>query len=198
MEKKKSTSQIMRQVAGWLYFVLCVFQMLSLYAAWQTGFTGVYNSWLIEMGLMVLYGIGAVYMISGKSGVMQPVRRGIVVATALMVIFALISNQTQLTMYEYFLTAVFPTATIAVIWHVVLLIVRLVLLILAAFFVASSSEDNDRKVYTAGSDEEGGDSEVVNSVTYDYIEEGEVDGEQVIYEEKVTIVEEKEEEKPAE
>lgn len=174
----------MRQVAGWLYFALCVFQMLSLYAAWSTGFTGVYNSWLIETGLMLLYGVGAVYMISGKATLKQPLRRGIVVATALVVIFSLVTHQTQLTMYEYFLTTLFPSFTVAVIWHVVLLIVRLVLLILAAFFVASSTEDADKK----GTADDSANEELV----VDYVLEDE-DGDVAIIEETIALGEDDEE-----
>lgn len=192
MDNKKSTSQIMRQVAGWLYFALCVFQMLSLYTAWTTGFTGVYNSWLIELGLMVLYGVGAVYMISGKETLRQPLRRGVVIATALVVIFSLVTHQTQLTMYELLLTTWFPAATVAVIWHVVFLIIRLVLLILAAFFVASSSEETDKKEEEDVMAAEG----IMNEETgLDFEDEDDVDT--VIIEETV-ITEEAPEEKTEE
>lgn len=183
--KKTTPSQTMRQVAGWLYLVLCVFQMLSLYAAWNNAITGIFNSWIFEMGLVLLYGAAAVYMIAGKATLKQPVRRGIVIATVLAVAFALVTYQTQLMMYDLFFQNVLPNTSVAVIWQVVLLIVRLVLLILAAFFVSSSTEDADSK--------ETAEAAVKEEMVVDYVLEDD-EGNVAIVEETVTVTEEPAEE----
>lgn len=138
--KKGSTAQTMRQVAGWIYLVLCIFQMATLIGSLEAGFTQVPNAWLIEIGLMVLEGVVAVYMIGGTGVLKRHVRRGVIVGTILVVAFALITYTTQTSMLGYALTVIFPNWEAPAIWKIVLLLIRLVLLILAAFFVSSSTE----------------------------------------------------------
>lgn len=150
--KKNSTAQVMRQVAGWIYLVLCVFQMATLIGSLEAGFAQVPIAWLVETFFMLLVGAIAVFMIGGTGPVRRNVRRGVIAGTVMIVAFALITNGTQLSLMGYSLSVLLPNWEATTLWQLVLLLIRLVLYILAAFFVSSAGNDDKKQAETAEDD----------------------------------------------
>ncbi len=150
MKEKKTTSQLMRQIAGWLYLVLSAYQIFSLYGCMSVGFGQAPTAWLLEAFFMLVSIAFAIYLIGGQPTLKAPVRRGVVAGTVFVVAFALITFTTQTFMLQYGLWQLFPDRFLSYeevppVWTIILLAIRLVLYILAAFFVASSTEEADKK-----------------------------------------------------
>ena len=132
----------MRWVAGGLYALLCVYQMFIAQSVIQgASLTNAYFTWLYAVAVVPLSAIMAVWMLSGKKTLPETVRRGVCVATLLIVVFELITNTEQSTIIDYTLYNVLPALYGKTFALYVLVAIRLLLMAMAAFFVYSSNAD---------------------------------------------------------
>lgn len=155
MKQKTNISQKMRLVAAILYAVLCAYQLFSLrlilssFQTMSTYFGGLMSvasmpaAWVAELLLAVVAGGMAVWMFAGKTPLAPAVRRAVLMATALSIVFEFISFSAQTEIYTYMLANTFPSLASNTILPVVFLLVRLFLLIVAAFFASSASAEMD-------------------------------------------------------
>lgn len=149
----------MRRIAGVLYGVYAIYQVvLSVFYLW--GAALLYNSVpiaaKIELFSALAAAVFAVWLLAGDSFAPAVVRRGVIPATTLMVLYQLVTYRLQTTLLAEQIEGLGGGLTNLVnygadsfyldilkfldkpMWQYVAIVVRLVLLILAAFFVISS------------------------------------------------------------
>lgn len=174
--------QKMRWIAGGIYAVLSVYTMLTmrflLIFSQNMNPIGIANypaGWIVQLLLIFATGAAAVWMFSKKEYLSDSARRAIVIVTALIIAFELISYSSQTELIYYTLYVTFPKMAENKIWSLVFIVVRMLLYILAAFFVTSSK-----------------DMEQIEETTHEESDEDTDNSEEVleIVEEEVTILEE--------
>lgn len=150
---KKATYQTkMRWTAGVMYFLLFVYQLL-VYRMFNSdySFVSLPTALFAEILLVVPFAIGAIKLLAGEGTVAKGVRRGVVVASLLYVLFEVINYKVLAEYTAAALSAMFPNsfAVAAVstqnVMQYVVIVLRLVLVVLAAFFVITSADDGKPK-----------------------------------------------------
>ena len=146
MKPKKLISTKMRWTAGVLYGLLSLYEMFTVRELFlNAAITSVPIAWLFELLVLVGAGVMAVWLLGGNAALSQGVRRAVIVATTLVVVFELITYSVQVAPISYIIMTVFPsTATTGTSMHeLIAMIIRLLLLILSAFFIQSANAQMD-------------------------------------------------------
>ncbi len=162
--KDKRMSKTMRWTAGVIYGVLALFEVLALrYVLANASISQIPVAWVFEIILLLGASVMAVWMLGGNAVVKPSARRAVVVATALVVLFELLTYKAQTDAILYSLGEWFPSMMQGggSLYLLIAMIVRLLLLILAAFFVQSASAEMD--MLKAGDDLEDALNEVDNA-----------------------------------
>ncbi len=139
-------SKKMRWIAGALYGVLSVYEMLVLrYILSSAAITDLPIALICQVVLMTAAGAMAVWLLAGAKALSKEKQRGITVATGLVVIFQLITYATQVIAIDSTLSVLFPSllTTGSTMYQLVGMLVRMLLLVLAAFFVQSAGVEAD-------------------------------------------------------
>ena len=134
--------QKMRQIAGYIYGALFVFELFTLYY-----FINAYSvtemplGMLLEMFVMGLAAVACVLCIAGRNTLSDTAVRAGIIVTGVVVLFELFTIRLQVNMIassiSVMLSSTLPSGT-AQMSHYMLFAVRLVLMILAAFFLTSA------------------------------------------------------------
>ena len=144
--KEARVSTKMRWIAGVIYGLLALYEVFTLKEVLSgAAITNIPIAWLMELAVLLGAGIMAVWMLCGREIVKPEIRRAVVVATALVVLFELLTYEVQAGGIGYTLAAMFPNTMGAGsnLYQLIGMIVRLLLMILAAFFVQSASAEMD-------------------------------------------------------
>lgn len=137
--KKLTVAQKMRRVAGCFYFVLAVYQMyLTLYVARNGTLQNINFAMGVALLLVPAFTLMAIWMFWKKKPLSAGAPNGIIVGTAVVIIFELFTYEQQKLIIN---TALYETLTslfnndMAIYF---LLVVHMLLMILAAFFTTNS------------------------------------------------------------
>ncbi len=141
-------AQKMRQIAGYIYGALFIFELFTLYYVLVgMAVTGVPLAILFEILVLPLAGAACVACIAGRDTLADAPVRAAVIGTGLMVVFELVTVQLQVNLIASSMSTLIPSSAsqtgTAQMIHYVLFAVRLVLMILAAFFLTSARDTGD-------------------------------------------------------
>lgn len=129
--------------------ILCIYQMFMLkyiMSSVQISFFAIPLPWMMEVGFMVLAGGLAAWMFSSSAALDKGKRNTVVVITALIIAFELVTYGLQAELTGYSMLTLFPSiasGSAAEIFNYVFIIVRLMLWVLAAFFVLSTKVEKE-------------------------------------------------------
>ncbi|MFV0352312.1 MAG: hypothetical protein ACK5JF_08410 [Oscillospiraceae bacterium] len=141
--KKATHATKMRWTAAALYivvFLLQLFLLRPLLTAGSVIITSLPIDFYGPFSLIFVTAAMAIWMFAGKKAISSGIIRAIVLGTAFILAFELITYTSQANIILIFFGSYFPSMTNSDILVYVVVIVRMMLLILAAFFVASSRD----------------------------------------------------------
>lgn len=179
--KTASTAVKMRWIAGVLYGIFFVFQLLTVNLFFQVMMLfDMPFSLLAQLGTGLLAAGVCVWLFSGKAEVKEGARRAFVAATVLAVVMELALYSSQMNWFSQIINynlmqgvaPTFPfnllnvaTQNVGIV-YMVMVIIRLMLLILAAFFITSARDgiDEDEEAEDMFGEDEAVAVEVVEQV----------------------------------
>lgn len=168
MEENR-VAKTMRLVAGIVYGVLAIYQMFA--ATFVFSYQAVTNLSIamLYMGALIpAAGAMAVWLLAGKSAVPEKVRRGLVVATFLVICFELVTYTDQTGVINYTFQIWLPSVATSPIMQYVGIALRLLLMILGAFFVSGARPEKVQNTVVDEVEAEAGD--VVVEITETTVE----------------------------
>lgn len=145
--KKNSTEVTMRRISGILYGVLFAYSLLFMKFVMEgAGFGNSSFAWGIEVILIAVAAVFAVWLLAKDYALSSAVRRAVPVASIMVIVFQLLTYGSQISSINYgladLLSADISTAAPDYgIWSFVVLGGKLLLIILAAFFVTCAKEE---------------------------------------------------------
>lgn len=141
--KKATHATKMRWTAAALYIVVFLVQLFTVryfLTTMSVGITSIPLDFYGPFALVLISAGMAVWMFAGKKAISGGAIRAIILSTAIIIAYELITYDAQAYLIEFFFSNYIPSLAGKDILVYVVVIVRMMLLILAAFFVASSRD----------------------------------------------------------